>query len=246
MDLIAFSLVEDPPEIVNGDRDRGWMDATVDRFAYRCLPLNIANQAGWDVLNKVAFTCMWTGGEGKHAIEIQFDGPVREELVSSHFGSGVLTFTLGYLFRTPPGHNLWAMGTPNFYKDGIAPLSGIIETDWAPYTFTMNWKITRPRHPIRFEVGDPFCRIMPMPRSYLADYTPRIESIHADKDTYEQYMAWRESRMQFNKDLHVEGSEARKAKWQRDYMRGKDTKGQMYGEHETKLRLRPFNPDRKK
>lgn len=27
--------------------DRDWMDATPDRFAYRCLPLVIANQAGW-------------------------------------------------------------------------------------------------------------------------------------------------------------------------------------------------------
>jgi hypothetical protein len=64
--------------------------------------------------------------------------------VSGHFGCGVLTFRVSYLFRTPPGVNLWVKGPPNQPQDGIAPLEGIIETDWSPSTFTMNWKFTRP------------------------------------------------------------------------------------------------------
>jgi Family of unknown function (DUF6065) len=30
--------------------ERAWMDATDQRFAYRCLPLNIANAHGWEIL----------------------------------------------------------------------------------------------------------------------------------------------------------------------------------------------------
>ncbi len=241
MELIAYELIADPPDIVPGERDRDWMSATSERFAYRCLPLNIANQAGWDILNAVAFTCMWTGGRDKHAIEIEFDGPGRNELVSSHFGEGVLTFSVGYLFRTPPGHNLWCKGAANWFKDGIVPLEGIIETDWAPYTFTMNWKITRPKVPIRFEVGDPICHILPIPRRYLEDFAPRRASIRSDSDNYEQYVKWRDMRKQFIADLDVKDSEASKAGWQRDYMHGKDIEGRMYGEHQTKLKLRKFS-----
>ena len=58
--------------------------------------------------------------------------------VISHFGSGVLTFHAGYLFRTPPGWAVWARGAPNTVKDGIVPLDGLVETDWLPFTFTMN------------------------------------------------------------------------------------------------------------
>ncbi len=29
---------------------RAWMDATPDQYAYRCLPLNIANSHGWELL----------------------------------------------------------------------------------------------------------------------------------------------------------------------------------------------------
>jgi len=41
----------------------------------------------------------------------------------SHFGHGVLTFPIGYLFRTIGGRTLGA-GSPNLTKDGIAPLDG--------------------------------------------------------------------------------------------------------------------------
>jgi hypothetical protein len=43
---------------------RSWMDATVERYAYRCLPLLIANQAGWFVLNSHELRATWNGEEG--------------------------------------------------------------------------------------------------------------------------------------------------------------------------------------
>ena len=53
-------------------------------------------------------------------------------------------------------------GPINRPKDGIAALSGIIETDWSPYSFTMNWIFTRPDTPVRFEKGEPYCYIFPV------------------------------------------------------------------------------------
>ena len=65
--------------------------------------------------------------------------------VASHFGCGIITFKIPYLFRAPQGYNLLARGPANLFKDGISPLEGLIEVDWAVSPFTMNWKVTRPR-----------------------------------------------------------------------------------------------------
>jgi hypothetical protein len=35
----------------------------------------------------------------------------------SHFGSGILTWNVPYLFRTPPGYNLLVRGPANWPKD---------------------------------------------------------------------------------------------------------------------------------
>ena len=43
------------------DWQRDWMDATPSRFAYRCLPLTIANQTGFWIKNPVGFTATWRG-----------------------------------------------------------------------------------------------------------------------------------------------------------------------------------------
>src|SRR5690349_16514356 len=101
--------------------DRDWMDASAQRFAYRCLPLTIANQAGWLIANPVSFSVTWDGGPLLDSLHLDFGsepqgivqvftfgvtpGKRHEDRILSHFGGGVLTFTIPYLFRTPPGIN---------------------------------------------------------------------------------------------------------------------------------------------
>ena len=82
------------------------------------LPLAIANQMGWEIPSPVGFAARWNGGPGEDAIELRFDG-TRSRFAQSHFGHGVLSFAVGFLFRTPPGHNLWVTGPANRPKDGI-------------------------------------------------------------------------------------------------------------------------------
>ncbi|HEY5337327.1 MAG TPA: DUF6065 family protein, partial [Rhizomicrobium sp.] len=50
--------------------DRAWMDNTVQRYAYRCLPLNIANSHGWEILCPDGFNAIWNGGTHAEAISI--------------------------------------------------------------------------------------------------------------------------------------------------------------------------------
>jgi hypothetical protein len=191
--ITAYEVVEEPMALQTAERTRQWMDETVDRFAYRCLPVAIANQMGWDVLCPVAFTASWNGKENLDAVSIKFHGP-ESPLIGSHFGHGVLTFTLGYLFRTTKSHNLWVKGPTNCPKDGIAPLEGLIETDWAPFSFTMNWTFTRPHHECHFKEGEPVCQILPYPRHYIMKFDPQIANIHQNTKIYDQYNEWWESR----------------------------------------------------
>lgn len=239
LQITAYEVMEDPLEIRPAERPRDWMEKTVDRFAYRCLPLAFANQVGWDVLCPADFTARWNGKDDLKAVKIKFHGE-SSPAVSSHFGHGVLTFTLGYVFRTTKSHNLWIKGPTNSPKDGIAPLEGLIETDWAPFSFTMNWKFTRARHKVTFEKDEPICRLLPYPRHYAGKFDPQIKNLNENAKLYQQYVSWRESRMQFIEDLKDSESAARKEKWQRSYMKGEDQYGNVFAGHQTKSQMKVF------
>ena len=80
----------------------GW-SSTDDGFAYRCLPLNIANAHGWLILNPAPFIARWNGGSGIDAVDGAATAAGTSVVASSHFGSGVLTFNVNALFRTEAG-----------------------------------------------------------------------------------------------------------------------------------------------
>lgn len=241
--LIAYER-GGPAEIsvLPGEPQRDWMDATPERFAYRCLPLLIANQAGWMILNAWAFTATWNGGPGKNDIQIDFadDAPGRVRYAVSHFGSGVLTFSIPYLFRTPAGFNIHARGPANMPKDGIAPLEGIIETDWSDATFTMNWKFTRPNHKVTFAQDEPIAMIAPVRRGELERFRPVFRPLEADSETEAGFLAFSESRDAFNRSIATRRSEAAGPGWQRHYMRGETVAGKRAREHQTGLTLARF------
>lgn len=239
LEITAYEVVENPPPIRTANRRREWMDDTQDRFAYRCLPLSIANQTGWEILSPAGFTARWNGKDGLDAISIKFD-EAPSPLIGSHFGHGVLTFNLGYLFRTTKAHNLWVKGPTNQFKDGIAALEGIIETDWTPFTFTMNWQFTRKRLKVRFDKDEPICTILPYPRHYVSKFDARQKVINQHPKLYKQYVAWKDDREQFLRDLKDPNSEAAKAGWQRTYMKGEDQYGKAFAGHQTKVRTRDF------
>lgn len=239
--LIAWEI--SPPadmELRPASGDRAWMDESDRRFAYRCLPLVIANQAGWIIPNPAEFGVCWTGGNQIEDLRLQFaDGQV-DRRVCSHFGHGVLTFTIPYLFRTPPGINLWVKGPANAIKDGIQPLEGIVETDWTAATFTMNWKLTRPDHTVHFQKGEPICMLVPAPRGLAEALDPVRRPLAHNPDLLHAFEHWREARLSFNDAIKQLDDAAVKRGWQRDYMHGHDGSGVPFPEHQTKLSLKEF------
>jgi hypothetical protein len=248
-ELIAFQPAgASSVPIVPAPRRRTWIDETRDRWASRCLPLVIANEAGWVLLNPRGFEAVWSGGDDPTDLVIQFDEEVPSPApVQSHFGHGVITWAVPYLFRTPPGYNLLARGPANWPRDGICALEGVVETDWAVATFTMNWKLTRPDHPVRFEVDDPFCMVVPQRRGELEEFQPHIRDLAADTATEAGTKAWVESRHQAQVRKFLAGYsgeyEGEKLAWERHYFRGTAPDGTQAPEHQTHLRLAEFERD---
>jgi hypothetical protein len=218
---------------------REWMDNAHLRHPYRCLPLVIANQSGWVLRTPVAFRAYWYGGPLKEDVEIQFDD-APDNRILSHFGSGVITFTVPYLFRTPAGINLWVKGPSNWIKDGVQPLEGVVETDWIASTFTMNWKIMRVCEWVRFEKDEPYCMLVPIPRGLAESLVPRHEEMTANPELKAQYETWERSRSGFLNNLGERDPEAIKQGWQKDYFQGRTPHGQPIDQHQTKLNLREF------
>ena len=220
--------------------ERLWMDRSGQRFAYRCLPLNIANAHGWEILCTASFSAIWDGRPSIDAIRIK-TSPGTVAPAISHFGSGVLTFHLPCLFKTDAGVDLFATGPINRPKDGIAPLTGVVETDWSPYTFTMNWLFTRANQRVRFDVDEPFCHIFPLARGQLETLDPAIRDLSENPALESDYKLWSASRNDFNASLATPGSKAAEERWQKTYFRGFTPSGQQGGDgHRSKLRLRPF------
>lgn len=244
--------------------DRTWMDSAHQRAPYRCLPLVIANQAGWFIPCPASFTAYWDGGPNKENVQILFDAPAGktglsdlfapilvsadtphtevqgDARISSHFGSGIVTFSIPYLFRTPQGINLWVKGPTNYVKDGVHPLEGVVETDWLPASFTMNWKLTRPYNSVRFERGEPICMVVPIPRGLAERMEPVYAPLDSNLELAREYREWERSRDAFNKDLSLLRPEAVQRGWQRDYLKGRTVSGQRAQEHQTRLQLREF------
>ena len=240
MKLTAYEIPGQRVELRPAPFERAWMDATHQQFAYRCLPLAIANSHGWEVVCPAGFSAVWRGGAAVEDITIISD-PGSAPAAVSHFGHGVLTFHIPCVFRTEPGFDLVVQGPVNRPKDGLYALSGVVETDWAPFTFTMNWLFTRPGATARFEAGEPICCLYPIRRE-LEAVEPRVRSLAEAPELQRQYETWTASRNQFNASLKEPGAPARGKQWQKNYHRGQDAFGKAAGGegHRTRLRLRPF------
>lgn len=196
------------PYVVDlSSKKRIWMEAN-GGHAYRCMPLSVANGFGWEILNPISFSAIWNGAIGsENAINFNFciedeqdEESIKDKNISSHFGNGIITFSyLNFIFRTPAGHNLFVKGPTNHFKHGAQALEAIIETDWLPYTFTLNWKITKPNEEVQFIRGEPLATIFPIPRHYLESFNAIEENGDINSEFFKEYDKWAKKRKEIQK-----------------------------------------------
>ena len=127
-------------------------------------------------------------------------------------------------------------GPVNRQKDGIGALTGIVETDWLPFPFTMNWRFTRPGT-VRFDKDEPVCVLFPVRKGALEATQPEIRNIDDNADLMREYQAWKESRTDFISKLRSGHAETIKRAWQRFYFKGvKPTGAAAVPQHTSKMR----------
>lgn len=222
---------------------RGWMAQTPYQAALRCLPLLIASQAGWVIRCPVGFKVVWNGKRDRGgSLDFQFsEDPERfQGEIVSNFGDGIVTFKIPWLFRTSEGLGLMVRGPANTCLDNIVPLDGLVETDWAPYTFTMNWKIIKPKQAVWFKAGDPVCMIVPYPIGLLEEIEPSFESFDDNPDLFDQFLHWRDHRQKQARDAEQAGTAV--GHFRLDYVKGLHPDGAVAREHRPSLKLREFKP----
>jgi len=216
--LTAYQIHEgDTAQIRPARRERKWMEESDQKHAYRCLPLVVANQYGWEILSTHHVRAVWNGSaspDGLRVEDLYGDGPLQCE---SHFGSGILTFLMPFLFRTPHGWDLLVRGPTNSPKDGIVALDGIIETDWAHSTFSMNWRFTR-ACTVEFVVGEPVCLFFPIQSRALEMFDCEICMLSSNPELERKYREWSVSRDRFLKGLLDGEPDVVRQGWQKDYM----------------------------
>jgi Family of unknown function (DUF6065) len=140
---------------------RHWMDQ--ETHAYHCLPLVMANQWGWQVLCPTDVVVTWDGSPTSLGVRVEVP-PQYAPAIKSQFGSGIVTFSPPWLFRTPPGWDLYLKGPSNRWKPNCHPLEGVIETWWLNYTFTINWKLVEPGT-VHFSRGESLGQLVPVPHA---------------------------------------------------------------------------------
>ena len=241
MELQCYPVHPQPPDLVPGRAQRDWMDNHHNRHPYKCLPLTMANTTGWELLCPIGFTAEWNGGPSQADITLtpERPSPYFHDFAQSHFAGGVVTLHTHYLFRTPPGWAIWVSGAPNHVKDGIQALTGLVESDWLPFPFTMNWRFTRPGR-VRFLKGEPFCFITMMEHRKLEAVQPVVRPMESDLVLKGQFDAWNKQRGEFNARLAKRDPQTVKEAWQRFYFKGElpDDSGPAPADHVNKRRLK--------
>ncbi len=221
---------------------RQWMDHSPERYAYRCIPLTAANTMGWELLNGVDCEMVWNGLSAAAGVTIyrhqqQGLGP------RSHFGMGTVTWDIPFLFRTPPDYGLVVTGPGNHDRAHIAPLDGFVRTDWVPFPFTMNWRITTANQAVRFAAGEPICRIYPYPLALLEHSEIEVHELDRDPELKAEFQAWLSQRQQaYQRRNQAVGNQphnpkAQRENWIQRYAHGVGADGKH--EHQNVFRCAP-------
>jgi hypothetical protein len=200
---------------------------------YRCLPLSIANQYGYVIKSEYDFTLEWNGGDDRYDIKWYFNDDIEKvktmyPRISSHFGHGIITIDIPFMFRTPPGINLMTINPPNYVLSGITVMSGSVETDNLRYTFTVNLKINTPETHITIPKGFPLAAIIPVKRDFIESFKMKnAEDVMSEDLVLEELNAYNDQKLE---RFIIERT--LKNNVNQNYMFGRDVYGNKFKDHQ--------------
>ena len=212
-------------------KKRDWMNQPGLSYSYYCGPLVAANQIGYNIIYQNETEIFWNGGPNRSDIDIRHTKVDEHFCVcDSHFEVDILTFNFPVMFQTPKGWGLLISGPANHPIEGLQPLEGLVETNWLPFTFTMNFKITEKNKLIKIKQYTPICRVLPYPLNLNEKTNLNFLDIQSNKKLLSMYTSWANARDEFNAKEREDLSD-------RDffYRDGKDSQGNLIAEGMHKL-----------
>jgi len=165
---------------LKGESKRDWFTA----HFYYCLPLTIGNQYGIAVRSAFTFEATWPGGEAPAVITFEPNSDIPQQVVSTHFNNGVITFQNFFALKTPPGINLMTIQPPNMFIPGCVAMTGVVETDQIRRDFTFNLKITIPNYTVKVNKGDIIGAFIPIPRYFVDKFEVSLVTDLFDADLH--------------------------------------------------------------
>jgi hypothetical protein len=247
MKVKIYKIDDMPLTIKPGEKQRQWMDETPGKYAYRCLPLSMANCTGWDLYPNDDFVVSWDGSIDQRNLQINYS-ETDSHFITSSFGSGIFTVHTGFLFRTEPEWDMLVTGSPNHPCSWASPLSGVVETFWNDFTFTMNWKIHKAGS-YTWPKETPICRVLPIPHNY--DIVTEVVDLVDEPKQFERYDTWARERMQIIDEIayvYETGKDGKRVKagqpkteWEKDYYAGRRKNGERIMNHNIKRQFPGFD-----
>ena len=231
-------------------RAREWMDRTPRKAAYWCLPVMMANQAGWVIRLPGTAVATWNGKDSADAVKLDFPGKGNRlaGLVGTNFGAGIVSFALPWVFQTTEGTGLWVRGVPNAHTPDCVPLEGIVETDWSPFPFTMNYRIIKRNTQVYFPEGMELCMLAPVRMDLFEATQPRMEDVQSNPLLVEELRRHSEKRRMQTGSLRPDASmvdSKGQTKPVLDYFKGTTTDAdKKASKHRKAFELRGFDPQR--
>ncbi len=223
------------PEIVEPLRNKPHRQS-LGKHSFHCLPLVVGNQYGFVIKSLVSWTAVWNGGVELSDTQIFVDAshsdPLPAQMVSSHFGSGIVTIQNRFNFRTAPGVNLMVLDPPNYFNFNLSNLFAVVESDNLRRDFTFNLKIVKPGVEVSVKRGDIISAIIPVPRYFVDDFELEIASDLYDQSVIneenEQVRKFADQRLNEDKDKPNQVGKL--------YWRGTDADGTPFDDHQKKMR----------
>lgn len=165
--------------------NRDWMDDSVDKQAYKCLPVTLANCLGWSfslpedvsfILHSSTDTVEILGGSKYSHVDRT---------------NGTISFISGLTIQTDTPTSLLIMPVPNQFIDGVSPFTSIVNTSVLKAPIPSAWKITRYDQKITIKSGTPIAAIIPISLTGLQDVMFEITDQKLDDEYYKYVVEYR-------------------------------------------------------
>lgn len=199
--------------------NRDWMDSSIDKHAYKCLPVTLANCLGWSfsIPEDISFIL--------HSSTSTVEILSGSKYASVDRTNETISFISGLTIQSDSPTSLLIMPVPNQFIDGISPFTSVVNTSVLKAPIPSAWKITGYDKKITIKSGTPIAAIIPISLTTLQETKFEIMESPLD-DEYFKYID--DYRKKFTETIS-------NGEYTHMYRDAVDHLGNSRGEHELKV-----------